>query len=141
MNNLRRLFNVETGEGRLVGLLFFHSFLLGVANNFVQTAAFALFMVQYGAQKLAWVYIINALVLPLLTFVYLRLGKRISFSSLLAVNLGFLLVLISTFRLGLGVSGANWVIFALPILFQILVNFGNLEFWTLAGRSLNMRQG
>jgi hypothetical protein len=48
-DKLATLFNVEAGEGRLVGLLFLHSFLLGVANNFVQTAAFALFMIEFNS--------------------------------------------------------------------------------------------
>jgi AAA family ATP:ADP antiporter len=140
MNKLGTLLNVETGEGRLVGALFLHSFFLGVANNFVQTAAFALFMIEFNAQKLALVYVANALLLPVLTFLYLRLGSRLSFSKLLATNLGFLFILISAFRLGMGLSNASWLVFALPILFQILVNFGNLEFWTLAGRLFNVRQ-
>ena len=92
MNKLASLLNVEPGEGRLAWLLFLHSFLMGMANNFVQTAAFALFMVEFDAQTLAWVYIANALVVPLFTFVYLRLGNRLAFSRLLLINLGFLLL-------------------------------------------------
>jgi AAA family ATP:ADP antiporter len=141
MDKLASLLNVEPGEGRLVALLFLHSFLLGMANNFVQTAAFALFMTEFDAQTLALVYVATALVVPLLTFVYLRLGQRLSFSHLLLVNLGFLLLLVSAFRLGLGVGNASAVVFALPILFQVLATFGNLEFWTLANRLLNVRQG
>ena len=118
MDKLASLLNVAPGEGRLVALLFLHSFLLGMANNFVQTAAFALFMTEFDAQTLALVYVATALVVPLLTFVYLRLGQRLSFSHLLAVNLGFLLLLISAFRLGLGVGNATAVVFALPILFR-----------------------
>jgi ATP/ADP translocase/HEAT repeat protein len=141
MNRLASLFNVEPGEHHLVSLLFVHSFLLGTTNNFVQTAAFALFMVEFDAQALALVYVTNALVIPALTFLYLRLGDRLSFSRLLAVNLGFLLLLILAFRLGLGVGNARAVVFALPALFQILANLGSLEFWTLANRLLNVRQG
>ena len=141
MNKLALLFNVEAGEGRLVSLLFLHSFFLGMANNFVQTAAFALFMVEFDAQMLALIYVINALAVPALTFVYLKLGKRLPFSKLLAANLGFLVVLIGIFRLGLGIGTGKAAVFALPVLFQILVNFGSLEFWTLAGRLFNVRQG
>lgn len=141
MNRLASLFNVEAGEGRLVSMMFVHSFLLGAASSFVQTAAFALFMIEFDAQALALVYVINALVIPAITFLYLRLGKRLSFSSLLAANLGFMLLLFLVFRLGLGVGEARAAIFGLPVLFQIVVNFGPLEFWTLANRLFNVRQG
>lgn len=141
MNKLASLLNIEPGEGRLASLLFLHSFLMGMANNFVQTAAFALFMAEFDAQTLAWVYIANALVIPLFTFLYLRLGNRLAFSRLLLINLGFLSLITLVFWLGLRLSGARLWVFTLPILFQVVVNFGNLEFWTLAGRLLNVRQG
>jgi hypothetical protein len=50
-------------------------------------------------------------------------------------------LLILFFRLGLNLPESGWVIFALPILFQILVNLGNLAFWPLANRMFNVRQG
>lgn len=127
------IFHIQPGEGQTVSLLLLYYFLLGGAFNFVQTAAFSLFLVEFNAQTLAYVYIANALVVPLITTVYLRLGRRISFPMLLAVNLGFLLVLVIAFRIGLGISGTSWFVFALPILFQILVNLGNLSFWPLNG--------
>ena len=143
MNLSQRLstfFNVEPGEGRLVSLLFTQYFLLGAAFNFVQTAAFTLFLIEFNAQTLPYVYLANAVIISLLTFLYLRLGRRSSFSRLLAINLSFLLVLVVVFRLGLALPGASWVVFALPILFQILVNLGNLAVWPLAGRLFNVRQ-
>ncbi|UCC86755.1 MAG: cyclic nucleotide-binding domain-containing protein [Anaerolineales bacterium] len=140
-SKLSSWFNVQPGEGRLVSLLLLNYFLLGAAFNFTQTAAFALFLVEFDAQTLPFVYIANAVVVSLITFAYLKLGEHLSFSKLLVFNLGFLLLLISAFRLGLALTGAGWLVFSLPILFQVLVNFGNIEFWTLAGRVLNVRQG
>jgi AAA family ATP:ADP antiporter len=141
MNKLASLFNVEPGEGRLVRLLLLNFFLLGAAFNFTQTAAFTLFLVKFDAQSLPYVYITNAVVVSLITFIYLKLGERLSFSKLLVFNLAFLFLVIGAFRLGLALSGAGWLVFSLPVLFQVLVNLGNIEFWTLAGRLFNVRQG
>jgi ATP/ADP translocase len=141
MNKLLSLFNVEPGEGRLVWLLLLNYFLLGAAFNFTQTAAFTLFLVKFDAQSLPYVYIANAVVASLITFIYLKLGERLSFSKLLVFNLAFLLLVVGAFRLGLALSGAGWLVFSLPVLFQVLVNLGNIEFWTLAGRLFNVRQG
>jgi AAA family ATP:ADP antiporter len=141
MNRMALFLNIEPGESQLVGWMFLHSFLLGAANNFLQTAAFAIFLVRFNSQTLAWVYIANAVIVPLLMALYLRLGGRVPFSQLLKINLGFLLVLMLVFWIGLQLSTANLLIFSLPILFQTLVNFGNLEFWSLAARLFDVRQG
>ncbi len=141
MGKLASLLNVEQGEGRLVSLLFLHAFLLGAAINLSQTAAYTLFMLEFDAQKLALVYVVNALVIPTLTFLYLRLGERLSFSQLLLVNIGFLLLLNVAFRFSLGLTGAQGIIFALPVMYQLMNAFGSMEFWALAGRLLDVRQG
>jgi HEAT repeat protein len=136
-----QLFSLQPGEDRIVGWLLLQYFLLGGAFNFVQTAAFPLFLVEFSAQALPYVYIANAVIVTLITFLYLRLGRRLTFARLLAVNLAFLTLLILFFRLGLNLPNSSWVIFALPIMFQILVNLGNLAFWPLANRMFNVRQG
>jgi ATP:ADP antiporter, AAA family len=137
---LSKFFNIEPGEGRLTWLLCSQYFLLGSAFNFIQTAAFTLFLLEFNAQTLPFVYLANALIIPLLTFLYLRLGSRFSFARLMSINLIFLLVMVAAFRLGLSLPNSRGVVFALPILFQILVNLGNLTIWPLAGRLFNVRQ-
>src|SRR5258708_30969628 len=82
-----------------------------------------------------------AVILTLLTFIYLQISQRISFKRLLTVNFGSLLAITLLFGVGLTVTNARWLIFALPVLFQIVLNFGNLAFWSLAGRIFNLRQG
>jgi ATP/ADP translocase/HEAT repeat protein len=139
-SKLQILLNIQPGEGRLVGLLLLQYFFLGIAFNFTQTTAFTLFLTEFNAQTLAWVYIANALIVSLLSATYLRLGQRLTFRALLTVNLGFLLLLTGAFWLGLSAAPGAWLIFTLPILFQILINLGNLSFWPLAARLFTVRQ-
>ena len=137
---LSGIIDIHQGEGRITALLFVLSFLLGISFNFLETAAFPLFMVEFGAQSLPYIYIINAFVVAGITSVYLRLGGRIKFSNLLALNLTFLLAALVVFRVGLGLQASSWVVFLLPVLFQIAVSLGNIAYWTLAGRLFNLRQ-
>ena len=90
MNGLLALFNVRRDEGRLVLLLFLQSFLLGMANYLVQTAGFARLPGKYGARTLPWSYMANAAVIPLITLIYLPLGKRLPFATRLSAILGSL---------------------------------------------------
>src|SRR5512136_2946101 len=99
---------------------------MGIAFTFTQTTAFTLFLAEFDSQTLSLVYIAIAVILTLLTFGYLRVGQRVSFTGLLTVNLGALLLITVLFGLGLAMTQARWLIFALPILFQIVINFGNL---------------
>jgi ATP:ADP antiporter, AAA family len=140
-HKLQALLNLQPGEGRLVFLLLLQYFFMGMAFTFTQTTAFTLFFTEFDSQTLSLSYIPMAVIVTLLTFGYLQVSQRVSFMSLLTVNLGGLLVITVLFGFGLTVIKASWLIFALPMLFQIVVNFGNLAFWSLAGRLFNVRQG
>ncbi len=138
--NWLALFGIEPGEGKPVFLFVAFSFFLGVANNFSQTAAFTLFLARYSAQQLSYIYIINAIIVTVLTALYLRLGRRLAFQKLLVANLAFLVVLGSLFWAGLQLHGA-WAIFLMPVAFQVVINFGIMAFWPLANRLFTVRQG
>jgi ATP:ADP antiporter, AAA family len=144
MNATRRwstVFGIQPGEGRAAGLLFALSFFLGIANTFSQTAAFSLFLSRFSAQQLSYVYILNAIIVPSLTAIYLRIGRKLSFQRLLEVNVGALFVMLLFFWAGLNLFPADWLIFLLPVVFQIVVNFGIMAFWPLSNRLFTVRQG
>jgi HEAT repeat protein len=137
---LAQILNIEPGEGRLVGLLYLLYFFLGAAYSFTQAAAFPIFLLTFSSRDLPWIYMSSAVVVTGITIGYLRLGKRLSFSTLLSGTILFLFLVIFAFRFGLILPANRWVIFGMPILFQVLINFGNLTFWSLAGRLLHVRQ-
>lgn len=138
--SIRRLFHIQPGEERLTFLLFALLFLLGIAFNFVETSVFPLFLSEFSSGTLPYLYIINGVVATLLTWIYLQLGRWLSFPRQLQVNLAFLLLLIFAYWLALSGGGGRSVIFLLPVLFQLVVNLGQLAFWTLTSRLLNLRQ-
>lgn len=136
-----RALKIRPGEGRLLSLLFALWFTLGVSFNFLETAAFPLFLTSFDAQTLPYVYIINAVVVATASLGYLRLGDRLGLRRQLVLNLTILAVLLLAAWLGLTLSnGSDWLIFALPILFQLIVTIGPIGFWTLAARLTTLRQ-
>ena len=137
---LRRLFNIQPGEEQLAFLLFAEMFLLGIGFNFVETAVFPLFLTDFSAATLPYLYIINGVVVALLSTLYLRLGRRLTFTQGLLVLPAFLTVLTFAYWLALTLGGGRPVTFALPVLFQVAVNFGQVGFWTMAARLLTLRQ-
>lgn len=140
---LTALFSIHPGEGRKIGLLALLYFVLGLAFSFTQTAAFALFVATYGAQQLSYAYLVTAVGTASVAYIFLRLSERLPFATLLKINLGALVIGSILLRLGLGMSGpaSQWLIFALPMWFQIFLMLGNLVVWRLASRLFDVRQG
>ncbi len=141
LNRLSVALNIRTGEGQLVALLLVHSLFIGLAKVFTSTAASALFIDTFSAQALPYVYIGVAVVVSLVGFVYTQLEERLSFKALLIANLSTLLLGLGLFRLLLGLTEARWPAMALMIWFELLWALTSLEFWGLAGRLLDLRQG
>lgn len=132
---------LEPGEARVFWFLFVEYFFLGVTSVFTQASSFALFLTEFGSQGLPASYVATAVGASLAAFLYLKISDRFSLATTLIINLSSLAVLSLLLRAGLAQADARWVVFALPVWFQIVANLTNLALWTLAGRLLNVRQG
>ncbi len=141
LHKLAPVFNIRSGEGRLVALLLVHSFFVGMAQVLVSTTASTLFLVKFDSQSLPYVYLGAAVVIPLTGFLYAKLEKPLSFTRLLVVNLSLLFSALVVFRLFLFLMpGVRWLRMALYVWYYVQDVLINLEFWALAGRLLDVRQ-
>lgn len=138
---LASVLNIRAGEGQATVLLLLHSFCLGTAAVSFSTAASALFLAAFDVGKLPYVYISSAALTVFIGFVYTRLQARLRFSTLLPLTVVFLLLTVSAFRGALWLSDSKWLAFALLFWLRLLIVLANLEFWGLAGRLFNVRQG
>ncbi|MCA0454264.1 MAG: HEAT repeat domain-containing protein [Chloroflexi bacterium] len=132
---------IRPGEGRLVNLLLCHSFFVGVNRVFLLSVSTSLFLTEYGANTLPYIYIATALANASVGFLYAWLGKRVSFVKLLVVNLAFQFILVAGFWLLLGSTTAQWPIIAFMIALELLWLLTSLEFWSLSARIFNIQQG
>jgi ATP:ADP antiporter, AAA family len=135
------LVQVRPGEGRLVLLLLAHTFLIGCARIFTRTAGYALFLAQFDARALPYVYIAISIFAALASFGYLKLSERLSVSKLSLAAAAFLALATFGLRAALGASRAGWLVFLLPVWYEVMYTLSNLEFWNLAGRLCDVRQG
>ena len=100
---------VEPGEQRMAGLMAAHSFFMGCATVFFETAASATFLSRFSASYLPWIYIAAAGVNTVTGTVYARVQRHVSFARLMKGTLWFLLSIVVSVRTGLAVSGVAWV--------------------------------
>lgn len=148
---LERLFwllNLRAGEARPVFLLLVFSFLQGLSQVFFETASMALYLDRWGGEEfLPFVYIGSAGLSLIIGFIYHRLEDRMSFSGLLTLTMGTLMVVVLVLRVGFAYYGYEhfWggrgAAFVVVIWAEVLVMLNGIVFWNLAGRLLNLRQG
>lgn len=136
---LSSIFQIQPGEGLPVALMALHSFFMGISLVFIGSCASALFLAEFDASILPYVYIFIAFFISITGLFYTKLEQWLSFSTLLTVNLVFNIALLFLFRFFLSLSLPIGVLlyfwwYAMDILL-------NLEFWGLAGRLFNIRQG
>ena len=117
-----------------------HSFAMGAATVFFETAASALFLAHFGASALPYVYVAAAVLNTATGAVYARVQDRVPFSRLMTGTLWFLLVSVAALRVGLGMSAAAWLIFLLLVWYRALSILTDLEYWAVAARLYDVRQ-
>lgn len=141
INRFASALNIRPGEGRLVNLLLLHSFFVGINRVFILSASTSLFLTEFGANTLPYVYIATAISNSSIGLIYTWLGKRISFVKLLVANLLFQFLLVTGFWLLFGLTDAQWPAIAFMISIELLWLLTNLEFWSLSVRIFNIQQG
>ena len=135
------LIRVEAGEGRAILALMAINVASGIANCLVLSAAFALFFQRFAADQLAIVYVANAGVIVAGSTAFLRLSQRFAIGAALSGLSAALAAFAWLAAILLQAGTPDWLIFALPILFQVMFVLGNLVIWNLAGRMFDVRQG
>jgi len=117
-----------------------HSFAMGASTVFFETAASALFLARFGSGALPYVYVAAALLNTGTGLVYTRVQDRVPFGRLMTGTLWFLLLTVVALRVGLGISGAAWLVFLLLVWYRALSILTDLEYWAVAARLYDVRQ-
>jgi AAA family ATP:ADP antiporter len=140
MQKLIARLNLEEGEGRLVAVLLALAFCVGLTRLFNSTASGTLFLTAFDSNALPYIYVLVAVVIPLIGLLNTKLESKVSLTTLLAGNLlGYLLVL-GGLRLSMSLTSATWPVFAFSVWSEVGWVVTNLTLWGLAGRLLNVRQ-
>lgn len=117
-----------------------HSFFMGISTVFFETAASALFLAQFDATTLPFVYLAAAAVSISTGLTYTRLKDRLAFTPLMVGTLGLLFLLVCLMRLGLSVVQASWLVFSMMVAYRLISILTDLEFWAVAARLYDVQQ-
>lgn len=140
-NTLSIAFKIRPGEGPATLMLLIHSFFMGITLVFLETASYALFLTEFDIEYLPWVYIGSAAITAFFGFFYSKFEEHLAFSRLLILTVGALLFSIVVFYVSMLLAVTQWLVMCLIIWYNVVLVLINLEFWGLANRLLNVRQG
>lgn len=135
------VFAVQPGEGGRIGWLLLHSLFLGVFAAFYFSAASGLFLERFGPKDLPVAYVVSGLVGYGTIGLFSLIERRISRIALFLVQLGFLVALCAALWGAARLTDSRWVAFALFVWIVPSLTLLNLEFWGLASRLFDLRQG
>jgi ATP:ADP antiporter, AAA family len=138
---LLTLLNIRENEARTVLLMLAQYFFLGAAMLFVQSASLALFFTAWDSSAMPYIYLGIALIVSSITALFLKISERTSLARFLVMCLLFLLFGTLALWFALGLTNSKWLLLALPVWSQTLVNISVMAFWTLSGNLFDVRQG
>lgn len=141
LKRIDAILNVRPEERRHVYLMLAQYFFMGAAMLFAQTISMPLFLEYWDASYIPLTYIGIAILVSLITAVFLKIYERISLARWLWLTILFIAVTNIFVRAGLALAPSKWLALLLPIWTQTLINLAVLAFWTLAAELFDVRQG
>ena len=132
--------NLRAGEAPLVLLMLLHSFLNGIPKTLTNSAASAIFLEQHGAKYLPYAYMASAVIVTLIGFGFLKLGKLLSFPRRLQAVLVLVVVGELLLRASISLFGVNTASYVFPVWTEIEWSIFPLAYWSLAGQLFNVQQ-
>ncbi len=131
---------IRPDERAVTALLFGNMFMSGLAIGMIRVCAFTLFLRHFGADRLALVAILLAVTGTLVTLAIEQATRRASTGGYLFTILGTILGGLVLLRTSLSLPDSTFIIFFLPLFFEIVYMLFSLQFMALISKLLNVRQ-
>ncbi len=133
-------FGIRPEDKSVTLLMFGNMFMSGIAIGMIRVCAFTLFLEHWDSENLALIAILIAMVAMPLTLTIERLTHQFAVRNYLFTVLGIIIAGIAIVRVSLGISDSKYLIFTLPLFFEIVYMLFSLQFVALLTRLLNVRQ-
>jgi AAA family ATP:ADP antiporter len=138
--SILQVLNIRRDESWLVSQLFFLQFFQGAGIALFFTVANALFLERYEVYELPKVYIIAAILLLDVGFIYSKLEHALSVRTMIVSVIVFMTVTVGMLRLGLSENPSGWFLYLMVAWYYVLYLLSNLEFWGLSALLFDIRQ-
>ena len=136
-----KILNIRREEFKPVFLMMIFSFFIGLSLTFYFTASNAIFLKHFPPRMIPISFIASGIIVYLAWWLFSKIDKKASLS--LQVTIKFIFVFLSVLAISIGVwaSDSKWLAFILYTWVRVMVYITLVNFWGLAGRLFNIRQG
>jgi MFS family permease len=133
------LFNLRSGEGQLITLVMLAAIFAFLADSFLVTAAYALFLTTFDTSAISFVYVGISIAGVLASFLYLQASRRFGLMTTVLSSRLIFALLLAAIWLFQGHS-TTWLLAALPVLQGVYQSLANTSFWNINGRLFDLQQ-
>lgn len=138
---LRKLFDIQDGEGLRALLMFCYIFLVIASLLIVKPVRNSLFLTRFGAAQLPYVFILVAMTAALVTTLYARLARRFRLNYLILSTTLISIASLAVFWLLLFFEyQGGWFIYLFYVWVAIFGVITTSQFWLLANYVFNARE-
>ncbi len=140
-NWILKTLNIRKEEVNAVFLMVVFSFFVGLSLSFYFTASNAIFLKHFPPKMIPVSFIASGIIVCFAWWIFSLIDKKLSFSS--QVNFKFLFVFITVMAISAGVWAfdTKWLAFILYTWVRVMVYITLVNFWGMAGKLFNIRQG
>jgi hypothetical protein len=138
---LTKILNIRREELKPVFLMMVFSFFIGLSLTFYFTASNAIFLKHFPPRMIPISFIASGLIVYIAWWLFSKIDKKASLS--LQVTVKFIFVFLSVLAISIGVwmFDSKVLAFILYTWVRVMVYITLVNFWGLAGRLFNIRQG
>lgn len=139
-STIKRVLQIQHGEGRMLAYLLVHSFCNGITIGFMGSAVSALFLTRYQPSDVPQMYLVSTSMIFITGTIYHHFSQRLPLRRLLTYNLIFSFSLIGVLHLAYRLINDPFPALLLLASFELIWVMNSLEFWGLAGKLFDLRQ-
>lgn len=138
---INKALNIRSEETKPVLFLMLFSFFIGLSLTFYFTASNAIFLKHFAPRMIPVSFIASGAIVYVAWLLFSQIDKRSGLSR--QVTIKFLFVFISVLLISIGVWAYDtaWLAFIMYTWVRVMVYITLVNFWGVAGRLFNIRQG
>lgn len=138
---LTKILNIRGEEFKPVFLLMLFSFFIGLSLSFYFTASNAIFLKHFPPKMIPVSFIASGIIVCLAWWIFSLIDKKLSFFHQVAIKFLFVFITVLAISLGVWAFDTQWLAFIMYTWVRVMVYITLVNFWGMAGKLFNIRQG